>query len=354
LNRMIDSENQLMIDKIVYDIENYETMNIVVKKFDDSINIQILNVALMFEFFINLICLIKMMKKEIHWDIERQRLHWKEIIFCVVESIEDHWILENNSSNQTFETFEAKSKTSKFDLMITSRKWHEMLEDSRFKVIFHVAERINEIKINDLDSTSTINRCETCVLIKTHEIMSRRSRQEESIDYLLSCVDYDFISMNKKYNDDYWISHFVCFRIKMNFVYTHSRKNDALSMIREFLKTIRIRYDQIVRFIKMNDERILRFEYREFMKLRKIITKRFVSYTSSQNDKIERFERILMIKTRVIRIEANLSANMWSEMFKSVDYLNNRTLKRALIWKTLFEILIEKKIEFISFAIIRI
>jgi hypothetical protein len=37
---MIDSENQLIIDKIVYDIENHETMNIVVKKFDDLINIQ--------------------------------------------------------------------------------------------------------------------------------------------------------------------------------------------------------------------------------------------------------------------------------------------------------------------------
>ncbi len=64
LNRMINSENQLIIDKIVYDIENYKTMNIVVKKFDDSINIQLLNVALMLEFFINLICLIKMMKKK--------------------------------------------------------------------------------------------------------------------------------------------------------------------------------------------------------------------------------------------------------------------------------------------------
>jgi hypothetical protein len=31
LNRMIDFENQLVIDKIVYDIENYETMNIVSK-----------------------------------------------------------------------------------------------------------------------------------------------------------------------------------------------------------------------------------------------------------------------------------------------------------------------------------
>jgi hypothetical protein len=70
LNRIIDSNDQLIVDKIVYDIESYETMNIVVREFDDSINIQLLNVALMFEFLINLICLIKIMKKEVHWDIE--------------------------------------------------------------------------------------------------------------------------------------------------------------------------------------------------------------------------------------------------------------------------------------------
>jgi hypothetical protein len=280
LNRMIDSNDQLIIEKIVYDIEDYETMNIVVRKFDDSINIQLLNVALMSEFFINLICLIKMMKKEVHWDIENQRLHRKEIIFCVVESVEDHWVLENNSSNQTFEAFEAKSEAFKSDLMITNRKWHEMLQHSKSKIIAHLVERINEIKVDDFESASSINRCETCALIKTHEIVFRRIDQKESIDHLLSRVDYDLISMNEKYNDDYWVSHFVCFRIRMNFVYTHSRKNDALSMIREFFKTIRIRYDQIVRFIRMNDERILRFEYREFIKLRKIVTKRFASYTS--------------------------------------------------------------------------
>jgi hypothetical protein len=87
--------------------------------------------------------------------------------------------------------------------------------------------------------------------------------------------------MNEKNNENFWVSYFVDFRIKMNFVYTYSRKNDVLSMIREFLKTIRIKYDQIVRFIQMNDERILKFEYRDFMKMRKIITKQFASYTSS-------------------------------------------------------------------------
>jgi hypothetical protein len=38
LNRIIDFENQLMIDKIFYDIESYETMNIIVKKSKESIN----------------------------------------------------------------------------------------------------------------------------------------------------------------------------------------------------------------------------------------------------------------------------------------------------------------------------
>ncbi len=228
-------------------------------------------------------------------------------------------------------------------MIITNKEWHEMLSHSRSKVIAHLAEQIDEIKINNLNSTSTINRCETCVLIKTHEIMFRRSKQKESIDYSLSRVDYDLISMNEKYNDDYWISHFIYFRIRMNFVYTYFRRNDALSMIREFLKTIQIKYDQIVRFIRMNDERILKYEYRDFMKLRRIVTKRFVSYTSSQNDKIKRSKRILMIKTRTMKIETNLSINMWSKVFKSVDYLNNRILRRALTWKTFFEALIEEK-----------
>jgi hypothetical protein len=269
-----------MIDKIVHDIENYETMNIIVRKSNESINIRLLNVWLMLEFFISLICLIKIMKKEVHWDIESKRLHRKEVIFCFVESIKDYWILEKNFSDR-FEIFEAKSETSKSDLMITSKKWHEMLKHLESKIVVHLAERINEVKIDDLNLASTINRCETCVLIKTHELVSRRLEQKKSIDYFLNRIDYDLISMNEKYNEDFWISHFVDFYTRMNFVYIHFRKNDVLSMIREFLKTIRIRYDQIVRFIRMNDERILRFEYRNFMKMRRIVTKRFVSYTSS-------------------------------------------------------------------------
>jgi hypothetical protein len=147
-----------MIDKIVHDIENYETMNIIVKKLNELINIRLLNVALMLEFFMNLICWIKIMKKEIHWNIEKKRLHQKEIIFCFVASIKNHWVLEEKSSiDERLEAFKAKSEASKSDLVITNKEWHEMLKHSKSKIIAHLAERVNEIKIDDFDWASSIN-----------------------------------------------------------------------------------------------------------------------------------------------------------------------------------------------------
>ncbi len=78
-----------------------------------------------------------------------------------------------------------------------------MLEHSKSKILAHLAEKIDEIKVEDLESASSINKCETCALIKTHEIVFRRIDQKKSIDHSLNRIDYDLISMNEKYNDDY-------------------------------------------------------------------------------------------------------------------------------------------------------
>jgi hypothetical protein len=138
----------------------------------------------------------------------------------------------------------------------------------------------------------------------------------------------------------------------MNFVYTHSRKNDVLSIIREFLKTIQIRYEQIVRFIRMNDEQTLKIQYENFMKMREISTKRFVSYTSAQNDKIERFEKILMIKIKTMRISSHLSTNLWLEVIKTMSYLNNRISKKEVSLKNIIRSTDREEIEIISFTIV--
>ncbi len=78
-----------------------------------------------------------------------------------------------------------------------------MLNHSRSEIIALLAKKIDEMKIDDLDSALSINLCETCVLIKIHELRFRRLEQKESIDYSLNRIDYDLISMNEKYNEDY-------------------------------------------------------------------------------------------------------------------------------------------------------
>jgi hypothetical protein len=65
MNRLIESNDEFMIEKTIFFIEKYETMNIIIKNLNKSVNIQLINVALISE-FINLICLRKFLAKKIH------------------------------------------------------------------------------------------------------------------------------------------------------------------------------------------------------------------------------------------------------------------------------------------------
>ena len=95
----------------------------------------------------------------------------------------------------------------------------------------------------------------------------------------------------------------------MDFVYTHSKKNDALSIIKKFLAMIAIRYNTTIKMIKIDDEKTLNLKYDELIKIKKIISKRINSYISTQNSMIEQIEKILITKTQSIQIAASLSIN---------------------------------------------
>ncbi len=262
LNRLVNLRNRLRIDKTIYSIENYETIDIVVKKSSDSINIRLLNVVLISSFLINLVCLSKFIAKEIHWNIEKEHLHTNETTFCYTESMRERWNLKNNlsSSNQSndFAAFGIKSNQSKSDWVTIDAEWHMMLEHVSTDTIANLEKEIDETKIKENAAMLSTIECETCALIKTHHLISRRIDQSKKTLYSFDRIGYDLILMQSTYNDDQWISHFICFFTHINFVWTHFRKNDALSVIKKFVKLTTTRFKQIVRFIRINNEQILR------------------------------------------------------------------------------------------------
>ncbi len=334
--------HKLLSGKNIYDIEGYEIVNIIAKRSLEQIKIKLLNAALFSEFFTSLVSLSKFIVKNHHWNIEHSRLHHRGKTFCYIELIDEHWILENSSPDQEYEVYGVSSE-SKPDLVTSAEKWHAMLEHSDPETIKNLKKGVDEIKITEPETSSKTIECETCALIKAHHMMSRRSGQEESAEHPLERVRYDLIQMTEAYNDHIWISHFRDFHTGMKFVYTHARKNDALTVIQEFLKIVKNRYNQIVRFFRIDDERTLETRFSKLFISLEIITKRSASYTSAQNEQIERSERIIILRARAMRIAAHLPVNLWSEIVRAADYLNNRTPKRKLQWKTSFEALTDQK-----------
>jgi hypothetical protein len=241
-NRCVNSENQLRVDKTIYLIEKYEIVHIVVKKSHNWINIQLLNVVVASNFFINLMCFSRFIAKNVHWDTEKRHLHTNDVIFCYTELVDEHWILKNNFSIldqlEEIATFAIDSIKSKTNKIAINAKWHIMLSHAKSEIIEHFEKAIDDVKIIDDLFIFTTTACETCVLIKAHHLISRWLDQFESTSYSLSRINFNLIFMHHVYNDDQWVNHFICLFFHMNFVWTHSKKKDALSMIKEFVKLI--------------------------------------------------------------------------------------------------------------------
>jgi hypothetical protein len=77
-----------------------------------------------------------------------------------------------------------------------------MLSHAETEIIDHLEKAIDDVKIINNSSVFTTITCETCALIKTHHVISRRLNQFESIGYFLDKVDFDLIFMHRAYNDD--------------------------------------------------------------------------------------------------------------------------------------------------------
>jgi hypothetical protein len=125
----------------------------------------------------------------------------------------------------------------------------------------------------------------------------------------------------------------------MDFVYTHSLKSQAYSIIAEFLNIGRTRYGRTAIYFRTDGERTLGQKFDELIASYGITTERSAPATPTQNGAAERSRGVIITKARAMRIAARLPADLWPEVTRAVGYLNNRTPKRSLQWKTPFETL---------------
>ncbi len=99
LFRTIDSNDRVCTDKIIYAIEGYDIVDVLIDELNKSVLIKLLNVTLASNFWMKLMCLSKFIAKEVYWHTEFNRVQVNESTFCYIESMSEYWVVENNLSD---------------------------------------------------------------------------------------------------------------------------------------------------------------------------------------------------------------------------------------------------------------
>lgn len=163
------------------------------------------------------------------------------------------------------------------------------------QTIANLEKSAENSKVISPESAPSTNQCEACALIKAHKLISRRPGYEETADRPFQRTGFDLIPQHEGYNENNRINPFTCFHLRIKFVYIHREKNGFLNAIKEFLPMMKTRYQQIVRFFRMNDEQTLGGQFNILMNSYDIITERITPYSPNQIERIERYEGVFFI-----------------------------------------------------------
>ena len=186
LTREADENEQLFAGKRAHAIECFSTVKVGVNTPDGLDYITLVNVALAPGFMTNLVSLDLLNAKDVHWNSADPTVLCKHSkVFCNLERVGGHWVLERYTTLAAFAT----SKTSKKPRrnVLSRAHLHRVLAHTGPEAIDHVIANTDDITINDSIPCPTTIQCEPCSLSKATEIVSRRT-------------DLEFVTNGKPYN----------------------------------------------------------------------------------------------------------------------------------------------------------
>lgn len=273
--------------------------------------------------------------KGLHFDTAHRHLHRQGKPIILAPRVGSHYILEDNTKSEGVGAFAAtKSKVSRTG---STYEWHQLLAHANNEAIQHLPTAAEGVELSNSDSIPKTNKCETCALAKAHNIISRSPDKSETSDKPFYRITYDLIDMSTAMNKDKWISHIACSTTGFQLIYSHATKGQAASILMKAINTIETRYGAKVVFVRSDGEKALGKQWDDYCDAKGITFEPSAPDTPAQNGHSERLGNILLIKSRAMRIEANLPTYLWPWISHTAGYIMNRTPTRKLHWKTPYE-----------------
>lgn len=280
-------------------------------------------------------------QKGIWWDTQSDPTTLRGAENRVISTIAEvfgQWVLEYQPlAPATFYTHTITSRTKRGPQKASAILWHKRLGHPGPAAIEHLVQQTQGVRIKGV----TTVQCNSCGRAKSKRQISRAPRTNNdgpgerlSIDF----HSYEAQEVTKeksqmlisdKFSGMQWDLYFTDHRTTKSII-------KALSIFFLFLKN---HYNISVKTIEADNEiTTVKPDVQRWLATQGIIVEPSAPDTQAQNGGAERSGGVNKEKARAMRLDANLSWELWPEVTRSAVYLYNRTPNYTNNWKTPYEI----------------
>lgn len=184
-------------------------------------SIQLRQVAYVPRFHANVMGLSRCRRRGIHFDLGRNLLYEKISdrikTVATLEFTGGHWLIDSDPAArpqpQPAQVLAAVSKKERIPLQVTREEAHRIYRHPSKKAIKKLLESVDGIELIGDGDAPTIIECETCIHVKLHQIVSRRSpREPASAPFERLGMDLIQLTETKErgYGGDRLFFHAIC------------------------------------------------------------------------------------------------------------------------------------------------
>ena len=215
--------------------------------------------------------------------------------------------------------------------------WHKRLGHPGPAAIEHLVQQAEGVRVKGI----TTVECNSCGRAKPRRQISRAPRINEdgpgerlSIDF----HTYETQGVTKEKSQMLITDKFSGMQWDLYFT-DHRTAKSIIKALSIFILFLRNHYNISVRTIEADNEiTTVKPDVKRWLATQGIIVEPSAPDTQAQNGGAERSGGVNKEKARAMRLDANLSWELWPEVTRAAVYLYNRTPNYAINWKTPYEI----------------
>lgn len=268
------------------------------------------------------------------------------VAICETSPCGSFLVLENNKSDSLFQTSFATNSSEQKINTATAERWHLRLGHMSHEKIVNLSKNVDGVKVTDTkkrDDTNEENTlCEVCNTAVRHTKISRQSQYKGKTPFQWTHID--LIHEEPGLSNERYIFHFYCQLTKFNVAYvTLDRKQKTLVNCFAQAHGLIKKWGFDIQFVRMDQEAGLQSEFKEYCAKHGIWQEKTPTDTKEPNGAAERSGGWIITVARKLKLQSGLPSNLWPYFVLAAVRILNRTPKKALGYKTPFELVTKRR-----------